>query len=81
MQLVVLVVVIVVAVVVVIVVVVVVVVVIVVVVIVVVVIIICLWSRVLEKPIFPQPVKKVPTLYATQRFTTMFTITRHWSLS
>jgi hypothetical protein len=52
-----------------------------VVVIVIVIIIITPWSRVLlEKLIVTQLVKKFPTFYGTQRFFTVLTGARNWSL-
>jgi len=39
------------------------------------------WSRVLEKLIITQPIKKFPAFYGTKRFITVFTRVRHWFLS
>jgi hypothetical protein len=40
------------------------------------------WRRILlEKLIFTQPVKKIPTFYGTRRFIAVFTTARHRSLS
>jgi len=39
------------------------------------------WSRVLEKLIVNQLVKKFPTFCGTRRFITMFTRAFHWFLS
>jgi hypothetical protein len=38
------------------------------------------WSWVLEKMIVAQLVKKFRAFYGTQRFITVFTTTRHWSI-
>jgi hypothetical protein len=38
-------------------------------------------SKVLEKLVVTQLVKKFPTFYETRRFITVFTRARHWSLS
>jgi len=39
------------------------------------------WSRVLQKLVVTQLVKKFPTFYGTWRFIIVFTRFHHWSLS